>query len=73
MGRLINNDSMVTTVESYHPEDGGDMFAETSVLTRATWYNIPEETFIIVTAMKTSQKTALFGPKNINRRTACFS
>jgi hypothetical protein len=23
-------------------EDGGDMFSETSVLTRATWYRVPE-------------------------------
>jgi hypothetical protein len=24
------------------PEDGGDMFSETSVLTIATWYKVPE-------------------------------
>jgi hypothetical protein len=25
-----------------NPEDGGDMFSETSVLTRATWYKVTE-------------------------------
>jgi hypothetical protein len=28
---------------SYHPDDGRDMFSETSVLTRATWRRIPED------------------------------
>jgi hypothetical protein len=32
-----------TTVESYHPEDGGDMFSETSGLTRTTRLNTPED------------------------------
>jgi hypothetical protein len=35
-------------------------FSETSVLTRATWRNIPEDAFFIVTAVKTSNLTYAF-------------
>jgi hypothetical protein len=45
MERLINSDSTVTQlwgpITLRDPEDGGDMFAETSVITRATRYNVP--------------------------------
>jgi hypothetical protein len=39
----VNNNSTVTCVRSYHPEDGGDMFFGTSGLTRATRCNNPED------------------------------
>jgi hypothetical protein len=32
-----------TIVESFHPEDGDDMFSETSSVTRATLCNTPED------------------------------
>jgi hypothetical protein len=43
IGRLINKDSMVTTVESYHPEDGGTYVLQMLGLTTATWCNIPQD------------------------------
>jgi hypothetical protein len=47
MERLINSDSMVTQLWSpitlSNPEDGGYMFCETSVVTKATRYNTPED------------------------------
>jgi hypothetical protein len=46
MDRLINADFTVTQlwnpITLSNPEDGGDMFSETLVLTRATWYKVPE-------------------------------
>jgi hypothetical protein len=45
-----------------NPEDGGDMFSDTSIITRATWHEVPESS-MIDTAMKTSQKTVFFDYK----------
>jgi hypothetical protein len=46
MERLINIDSTVTQLWSAmtlnNPEDGGDMFFETSVLIRTSRYKVPE-------------------------------
>jgi hypothetical protein len=46
MERLINSDSMGTHLWNpiilKNPEDGGNRFPKTSVLTRATQYKVPE-------------------------------
>jgi hypothetical protein len=46
MERLINSDFTITQqwspVTLSNPEDGGEMFSETSVLTIATGYKVPE-------------------------------
>jgi hypothetical protein len=46
MERLINSDSTVTKLWNLitlrNPENGGDIFSETSVLTEATGYKDPE-------------------------------
>jgi hypothetical protein len=46
MNRLVNSDSMVTQmwnpITLRNPEDGGDMFSETSVLNRVIRYRVPE-------------------------------
>jgi hypothetical protein len=47
MERLINSVSMVTRLWNHitlrNPEDGADVFSETSVLTRATQYKVSED------------------------------
>jgi hypothetical protein len=49
MEMLIGSDS--TVIQLYNPitlralEDGGDMFYETSVLTRVTRYKVPEDIY----------------------------
>jgi hypothetical protein len=56
MERLINSDSMVTRlwnpITLRNPEDGADMFSETSVLTRATRYKVPEDIYKIIIIKK---------------------
>jgi hypothetical protein len=46
---LINNVSTVPqlwdTLNPKNPKDGGDMFSETSVRTRATRYKVPEDIY----------------------------
>jgi hypothetical protein len=32
------------TLQGIHPDEGGAKFLQNSVLTRATWHNIPEDT-----------------------------
>jgi hypothetical protein len=49
MERVINSDSTVTQlwnpVTLRNPKDGGSMFFETSVLTGATRYKVPEDLY----------------------------
>jgi hypothetical protein len=49
MERLINSVSMATQMWNHislrNPEDGGDMFSETLVLTRVTRYEVPESIY----------------------------
>jgi hypothetical protein len=63
MDRPINSDSKLTQlwdpITLRNPEDGGDIFFETSFLTRATRYKVPEDS-IIDTAVKASQRTVFF-------------
>jgi hypothetical protein len=51
MERLINSDSKVTQLWNYNTlrnsEDGGDLFFETSVLTRISRHKVPEVIIII--------------------------
>jgi hypothetical protein len=48
-GRLINSNSMAIQLWGpatlRNPEDGGDIFSETSLLTRATRYKVPEDIY----------------------------
>jgi hypothetical protein len=68
MERQINNDSKVrelwNSITLRSPEDGSERFSETSVLIRATRYEVPEsdlksKSIIHVTAVTT--KNAVFG------------
>jgi hypothetical protein len=49
MERLISSDYAVTDlwnpITLSNPEDGDDIFSETSVLTTATRYIVPEDTY----------------------------
>jgi hypothetical protein len=40
--RLPSNEGIRPNTSQYHPEDGGDMFSETSVLATATQSNFPK-------------------------------
>jgi mevalonate kinase len=62
MEMLINSDSMVTAVESYHrkdPEDGDDTFSE-MVIELELHGTKAQKASIIDTAVKVSQKTVFF-------------
>jgi hypothetical protein len=63
-GRFDGNFDVVVThlwnpITPRNPEDGDNMFSETSVGTSAIWYNI-QKASIIDTAVKASQKTVIF-------------
>jgi hypothetical protein len=50
MERLINSDSILTTqlwnrITLRNPEVGGGTFSETLILTRGTWYRVPEDIY----------------------------
>jgi hypothetical protein len=63
--RLIDSDCTVpqlwAPITLRNPEDGGDMFSETSVRTRATRYKDPKASVIDI-AVKTSHRTVFFDP-----------
>jgi hypothetical protein len=49
MDRLFNSDSTATELRNpiilRNSEDGSDMFSETSIMTTATWYKVPEGSY----------------------------
>jgi hypothetical protein len=51
MEKMINSDFTVTQlwnpITMRNPEDGGDMFSETPVLTKARQYKVPEDLYIL--------------------------
>jgi hypothetical protein len=38
-------------IRVFHPEDGGDMLSETSVIARTTRYHIPEDNIFLLTTI----------------------
>jgi hypothetical protein len=59
---MVDGNITVECCQPRNPEDGGDMFSETPVLTRTTRHKVLKAS-IIDTAMKGSQKTVFFDHK----------
>jgi hypothetical protein len=67
MESLINNDSAViqlgNPINLSNPKDRGEMFSKTSVLTRATWYEVPEGIYNRLRVFENRVLQRIFGPK----------